>query len=128
MIAYISGAVTGKPNNNKRAFQAAYSMIGEFKGRPHLRDMKIINPLHIAARLEKTFTARGWKPRWEDYMRACIKKLCEATCVYFLPDWTESKGATMERYIANRLGIACADNRDELQKIIGAPYENQFNG
>jgi hypothetical protein len=80
-------------------------MIGEFKSRPHLRDMKIINPLHIATWLEKSFAARGKEPAWEDYMRACIKKLCDATCVYFLDDWAQSEGATVERYIAKRLNI-----------------------
>jgi hypothetical protein len=70
MTVYISGAVTGRPNKNKQAFQGTYTMIGEFKSRPHLRDMKIINPLHIAARLEKSFAARGKEPVWEDYMRA----------------------------------------------------------
>jgi hypothetical protein len=120
MIVYISGAITGRPNRNKQAFRWAYTMIGEFKNRPHLRDMKIINPLHIGARLEKSFAACGKTPEWEDYMRACIKKLCESTCVYFLDDWAQSNGATIERYIARRLNIPCADNRDELEKIIGA--------
>jgi hypothetical protein len=74
----------------------------------------------VAARLEKSFAARGKEPVWEDYMRACIKKLCEATCVYFLNDWVESEGATVERYIAKRLNIPCADTRDELKQILGA--------
>jgi hypothetical protein len=120
MIVYISGAISGRPNKNKQAFRWAYTMIGEFKGHPHLRNMKIINPQHIAVRLEKSFAASGKEPAWEDYMRACIKKLCDASCVYFLDDWAQSEGATVERYIAKRLNIPCADNGEELKKIIGA--------
>jgi hypothetical protein len=119
MTVYISGAVTGKPNNNKAAFQRAYTMIGRFKQHPHLWDMKIVNPLRIGAWLEKSFANRGLTPMWEDYMRACIKKLCDATCVYFLDDWVQSEGATVERYIAKRLNIPCVNNRDELKKILG---------
>jgi hypothetical protein len=120
MTVYISGAITGKPNNNKEAFQSAYTMIGMFRSRNLLYGLKIINPLRIGARLRKKFVARGWgAPVWEDYMRVCIKKLCEEVdCVYFLDDWPQSRGATMERYVAKKLGIACADNMDELEKII----------
>jgi hypothetical protein len=120
MIVYISGAISGVPNDNKRAFQCAYTVVNDFKGHPHLQNMKIINPLHIGARLRKSFSAQGKKePAWEDYMRACIKKLCDATCVYFLNDWAQSNGASLERHIAKRLNIPCADNRDELKKILG---------
>lgn len=119
MIVYISGAVTGIPNNNKRAFQHAYSQIAELKKYPRLRTMKIINPLHIGARTERRFAARGkGTPEWTDYMRACIQKLCDVDCVYFLKDWTQSEGAAMERYVAKRLNIPCADSMDELKKLL----------
>jgi hypothetical protein len=104
MTVYISGAVTGKSNNNRRAFQSAYGAILELKYRyPGLRNMRVINPLHVAACLEKFFAVCGKEtPVWEDYMRACIKKLCDADYIYFLKDWAESEGATVERYIAKR--------------------------
>jgi hypothetical protein len=116
MIVYISGAISGRPNKNKQAFRRAYAMTGEFKGRPHLRNMKIINPRRIAARLEKSFAAREKDPAWEDYMRACNKKLCDASRVYFLDDWAQSEGATVERHIAKRLNMPCADSGEELKK------------
>ena len=56
---YISGAITGIPNCNKNAFQSAQRAIAELKRIPRLRGMKIINPLHLGARLEKTFAVRG---------------------------------------------------------------------
>jgi len=125
MIVYISGAITGMPNNNKRAFQSAYTQIAELARYPRFRGIKVINPLHIAARVERSFTAHGKPaPVWADYMRVCIKELCGATCVYFLKDWAQSEGATMERYIAKRLNIPCADSIDQLKQILGGNDEN----
>jgi hypothetical protein len=125
MIIYISGAISGMPNNNKRAFQSAYTEIAVLKKYPKLQGMKIINPLHLAARLNRSFAAyKKTVPEWTDYMRADIKKLADANCVYFLKDWTQSEGATMERYIAKRLNIPCADSMDELKKILGVDYGN----
>jgi hypothetical protein len=120
MTVYISGAVTGIPNNNKQAFQCAYTWIADAGRRYGKEKIKIINPLHVAARLRKSFEAQGGgEPEWTDYMRACIKKLCDATCVYFLDDWAQSDGASMERHVAKRLNIPCVDSIDELKEILG---------
>jgi hypothetical protein len=120
MTVYISGAVTGVPDNNREVFSSAYKLINGYRGSPAFRGgLKIINPLHLAGRLDKQYAALGKRPQWADYMRACIKKLCESECVYFLEDWTRSEGASIERYIAKRLGIPCADTIDELKNILG---------
>jgi hypothetical protein len=125
MTVYISGAVTGKPNNNKPAFQCVFTWIHDAARRYSKEKVKIVNPLHVAARLRKSFKAQNrGEPEWEDYMRACIKKLCDAACVYFLEDWAQSEGATMERYIAKRLNIPCVDSIEELKKIMGAEHEH----
>jgi hypothetical protein len=118
MTVYISGAITGIPNGNKKAFSRASSAIARLKRNPSLRDMKIINPLHVGGRVEKAFAAKNAEPAWSDYMRACIKKLCDADCLYFLKGWDASPGARVERYIALRLGIPCADSMEELWKIM----------
>jgi hypothetical protein len=117
MTIYISGAITGLPNNNKPAFQNAYSMINQLRN-CFGSSLHVINPQHIGARVRRAFA--GKEPQWSDYMRACIKKLCEADCVFFLPDWAQSEGATLERHIAKRLNIPLADNIDELKKIMEA--------
>jgi hypothetical protein len=125
MIIYISGHISGRPDNNKLAFQAAMSRLWEIKRTTRFCTMKIINPItHIAKRLERQFAAKGKEPQWADYMRACIKKLVEADCVFFLEDWAKSDGASIERYIAKRLGIPCADNITELKKILEGKNEN----
>jgi hypothetical protein len=42
---------------------------------------------------------------WHDAMRQSIRQLMSADEVFMLPDWQESKGAILERYIAMRLEI-----------------------
>jgi nucleoside 2-deoxyribosyltransferase len=121
MTVYIAGPVTGLPDNNKKAFQIAFRCLWDMKRTSRYCDMKIINPLtHVAKRLERQFAAKGKRPEWADYMRACIKKLVEADCVFFLVDWVKSDGATLERYIAKRLGIPIVDNITELLEILEA--------
>jgi tryptophan 2,3-dioxygenase len=53
-------------------------------------------------------------------MRACLKKLADADCVYFLSGWRQSEGASLERYISSRLGIPCANGVEELKNIVEA--------
>lgn len=125
MTVYISGPISGRTDNNKAAFRAASSRILEIKKSAQIHGMKIINPLtNIARRLDRQFAAKGKEPQWVDYMRACIKKLVEADCVFFLADWAKSDGASIERYIAKRLGIQIADNLTELKKIMEGINEN----
>jgi len=131
MKVYISGAITGKPDGNKRAFQNAHRQIAGLKKYTELQNLEIINPIHIGKILEKQFSImKKGKPGWPDYMKACIKELCDVSCVYFLPDWVGSDGANVERYIAVRLGIPCADSIDilvnELKKILEEKHEQNY--
>ena len=124
MTVYISGPISGRPDNNKLGFQSAMKRLWELKRTTQFCGMKIINPLtHIAKKLDRQFAAKSQKPEWVDYMRACIKKLVEADCVFFLDDWAKSDGASIERYIAKRLGIPIADTIAELKKILEGKNE-----
>jgi len=123
MTVYISGPISGRPDNNKRAFLYAAARLRDITRRTRYCDIKIINPLtNIAKKLEKKFAAEGKEPQWSDYMRACIKKLAEADCAFFLNEWAMSDGASIERHIAKRIGIPCADSENELLKILGDLY------
>ena len=131
MKVYISGAISGKPDGNKLAFQKAHKQIAELKKYAELENMEIINPIRIGKILQKQFAImRKGNPGWSDYMKACIKELCDVSCVYFLPDWVGSDGANVERYIAVRLGIPCADSIDvlvnELKKILEGKHEQNY--
>jgi len=118
MIIYISGPISGMPDRNKKIFQMAQNEIASLCKTIKKEKVKIINPVKLGLKLDKVFARNGKEPTWADYMRACIKELCNATHVLFLTNWVNSDGATLERYIAKRLSIPSADNIKELQKLI----------
>ena len=44
---------------------------------------------------------------WNDHMKADLKLMLDCDMVYLLPDWMDSKGATIEKNLAEALGIKC---------------------
>lgn len=42
---------------------------------------------------------------WEDYMRRDIKLLCDCDYIYLIEGWEDSDGASLEKLIADNLGI-----------------------
>lgn len=84
---YISGKVTGDPDYRKK-FAKAEKRLKEMGYDP-------LNPVK---------GEKDGKP-WEYYLRRDIKKLCDCDILLLLPDWTQSKGARLERLVASRLGI-----------------------
>jgi hypothetical protein len=103
MIVYIAGPVTGLPNNNREAFFARErELLESYKDE---KTLKIINPAKIGILIDYENMARTRVPSWEYYMRACIKELCGATHITYLSGWQKSKGAKLEKMIAERLGI-----------------------
>jgi hypothetical protein len=108
-------------DNNRRKFSKAQRKIEEaLIGQ---KPPQIINPNKLAQIVEFKFSEKNRnlyhvvKPQWSDYMRYCIENLVHASCVYFLDGWQKSKGATLERHIAESLGIPCAETVEELLTI-----------
>jgi hypothetical protein len=106
MIIYISGPITGIKNNNRDAFYGMEKLIKDHMDR--IKDVapyEIINPIRIACEVDYEKRFEQFPPKWEDYMRACIKELCRATAIIFLPGSEKSKGAKIEKMVAEKLGI-----------------------
>jgi hypothetical protein len=61
---------------------------------------------------------RAKKPRWEDYMKACIKRLPEADFILLLKGWVNSRGAMLEAIIASELRIPRAESIEKLKQKI----------
>jgi hypothetical protein len=121
VIVYLSGPITGRRNRNRRNFSKAQRKIEEaLTDQKHLQ---IINPNKLAEIVELQFAEKNRnlyhavKPQWPDYMRYCIENLVRASCVYFLKGWQKSKDATLERHIAESLGIPCVETVRELLEI-----------
>lgn len=89
-IVYISGPMTGLPDFNRPAFDAAESLL-ESKGH------RVFNP----ARHPDGYT-------WNTYMRLALSDLKHATAVVTLPGHQESRGARLELQIAEALNMKIA--------------------
>ncbi len=87
MKVYISGAMTGMPEYNYPAFFAAEEMLKE-------QGYDVVNPARSGVR-------EGWC--WGDYVREDLKWLVECDKIAMIPGWENSKGARLERHIAQNL-------------------------
>ena len=85
---YISGPMTGLPENNYTAFHAAERALTE-----HGHD--VINPARPAP--------SDWT--WLDFMRRAVRDLSTADAVATLPGWPQSRGARAEVDLARGLGL-----------------------
>lgn len=87
---YISGKITGLPEQVfKKKFSNAENDLKSLGYTP-------VNPAKFGI-------VPGFQ--WEDYMRECIKSLCDCNFIYCLPDSEDSRGAMFEQYVATILKI-----------------------
>jgi len=61
----------------------------------------VFNPAHIQGPIDPLKD----EALWQYYMHFCVRALPECDCVFFLPDWQNSKGARWEHKIAEILGL-----------------------
>lgn len=90
MRIYLSGPMTGLPKNNVPAFNKAAKFLRS------LGDV-VINP----AELDKGEPCGSW----EECLRRDIKWLVTCDAIVNLPGWENSRGATLENYIAEKLSF-----------------------
>lgn len=89
---YIAGPMSGIVDHNFPAFHAAAKRL-------RAKGFTVINPAEINA--DAVDVVRPWA--W--YMRRDIAELVKCHTIYLLPGWENSKGAMLERHIAERLGM-----------------------
>lgn len=87
-IVYISGPMTGLPNLNSEAFDAAEVFLKHLGHTP-------FNPRHL--------NPPGTS--WHECMRRDLAAMMECDEVGLLPGWEHSKGASLEAAIAQRLNM-----------------------
>ncbi|MFB7798961.1 DUF4406 domain-containing protein [Isoptericola sp. NPDC056134] len=87
MKVYLSGPMTGYPEQNYPAFFAAESVLADLG---HL----VCNP----ARQPERAT-------WADYLRADLADVLVADALAVLPGWEASRGAQLEVHVAHALGV-----------------------
>jgi len=86
---YIAGKVTGLD------YQKAVLAFDNAAAYLELNGFIAINPMDFVAP----------SCSWEEAMKICLFFLTSADAIWMLPGWQDSKGATMEREIAMKLGI-----------------------
>ena len=109
MLVYISGPITGRPEEEWRAeFKAASDKL---KSMGHVP----VNPADIGDALAEDCLARtpGRTLEWVDYMREDIKALTECGGICLLPGWNNSSGARLECHVALHLGLEVIDIGEE---------------
>jgi len=89
MKAYIAGPMTGLPDFNYPAFNRAAAQL---RALGH----EVLNPA------ENPVPPCG---TWAGYMRMALAQLVQCEAIVLLPGWTDSKGALIERKLAQVLGM-----------------------
>jgi len=87
---YISGPITGMPNNNVEAFATRAKLLRE-------QGYYVVNPHEL------TEDQSGHD--WTYYMRVDIIELCKCEMINMLPGWQKSRGANIEYGMALQLGL-----------------------
>lgn len=90
MRIYISGKISGTDDYLDR-FDRVEKILSA-KGHT------VINPARVLDILPKDTT-------WQGYMATALAMLVQADAVYFLRGWRDSKGAVIERKVADSLGM-----------------------
>lgn len=89
---YVAGPMTGLPDFNYPAFHDAAARLRK-------RGWHVENPAdnpapHVDAECN-----------WTAYMRMGVSQLMTCSAIYLLPGWQQSKGASLEHFIAQRMGL-----------------------
>lgn len=94
MKIYIAGKITGLSYSDAVAkFAAAAAILKRLGHEP-------VNPMEVNG-----LDGDGNEYTWAEYMKRDIPVLLGCDAIYLLPDWLDSKGARLEKHIADELGM-----------------------
>lgn len=98
MKVYVSGPMTGLPDLGFGALKAATA-------RFRADGYDVICPTETP----KPVRADGDEPTHSDWMRASLRRLCDADVIVMLPGWHDSMGCQQERNAAGAIGCMIVD-------------------
>lgn len=127
---YIAGQITGLSTEEYEA------LFNEAEAKLKAEGHKVINPLQIAAKLWAEHPERVDPHKhteveiWREYLKADIAKLVTCSAVYFLPNWENSEGATLEHRIAKGLNLYVRyevepkhrEVKETIEAAMGVPF------
>lgn len=103
-IIYVSGPMSGYPNNNIERFSFVCSVFRE-----KLKEVTIINPAEQDQSLS-----------WEEVLKNDLDDVNRSTHLAFLDGWNLSRGARMEMKLAIDRGIKIIDGEKLLKKLLNS--------
>lgn len=89
-VIYVSGPMTGLKDNNYPAFKKATKQLRK-------KGYVVISPVEL--------DRYGKHRTWARYLRRDITHLVKCDAIATLAGWTRSRGATLEVYIGDALGM-----------------------
>ena len=95
MKVYLSGAITGVKHADKLFARAEEKL--------ELLGYEVVNPYKFGEYLKKEYAKENKVPKYENYMRGDIELLINCDAIYLLENWGTSKGARLEKKIAEVL-------------------------
>lgn len=105
---YIEGKVTGENE------QQCFDKFQEVSLKVYEEGFFPLNPLLIIESIEKKNNQLFDKEDWAGYTKALVPYLVHSAGVLLLPDWENSKGAKIEKQLADDLGIPTFNSIEEL--------------
>lgn len=107
MKIYLAGKISGRPLGE--AQQHFLIQAAELRAKGH----EVVNPFELHETYDK---------EWHEFMRTDIKALCDCDAIVMLYGWWNSKGAKLEHYIAEQLGMKIF--AEDGQMNVPGIYEN----
>lgn len=96
---YIAGKVTGLP------IHEVTMLFGDAQKKLEDKGFKVLNPLELVC-----LHGDGFHTDWQTAMKICIRSLTQADAVFLLPNWKDSKGAKLEKQLADELDIYATES------------------
>jgi hypothetical protein len=109
MKIYISGSITNDKNADVKFSKAEKHLQTVY---PHAI---IYNPINIPYPKLDQDEWFGVDGLWKYYMHESVKLMMECTAIYLLSDWQDSKGATIEKELAEKLGMVIIHELKAIQ-------------
>lgn len=99
---YLSGPMSGLPDQNFPAFHAAAAAL-------RAKGLQVVNPAEITPAGENTY---------ENCLRADVKELCDCHTIALLPGWQNSDGAHLvELYLAKWFGMRIVTLNELMDEV-----------
>lgn len=105
-VIYISGPMTGLPSFNREAFVKAEKILQE-KGK------EAVSP-SLAEQDDEGMTWEPLRGKYSYYLKIALIKMLHCNAIVMLPGWENSKGAKVERYVAEALGYKVYESIEEV--------------